>query len=557
MRTVLGRCLLGAFALLLFIASGAGVPARQPSAYATDVVEVMNADSREEPLGPRLDETDAVIEEASESAPARSGAFEPLTINASWEPTRLHVSEYGVPTDREGMLEYLAEAYAQPDAQLTLAEAIDMALANNHDLNRKRFAAAAAFQEVKVNWAALRPQLDLQARMFYQQTNQPPVTLGPSDGEEEPLELSFTTEGELISFLALSLTQRIYDFGLTSSEVDLASARHAIQAYTVDMAEQQLVYDVIVAYYNFNLALGQAKIRSDELALAQEFLRQTQIQYEVGTVPRLDVIRAEARVEQARSGFISAQGMLGDAVAAFFSLLGAGDQRYVPAVLTSHLLEMGDPPPPADSVVENALNCRPEIELQYAALFAGKAEKSLANNRPILEAYVNARYQEPVSSFQGTDSYEYGLQVNWPLYTGGKDVRERKQRELELLALSEGVLDLEAKVELDATMAWNRAVAGRSAVGAALKNLELSAEALHAAAVGYGAGVTPYLDFEDALDQNVAAALQYLFALAEVKMGQANLVRAQGFPDGYPGDARPGAPKTPSVYGILGLDEEP
>ena len=40
--------------------------------------------------------------------------------------------------------------------------------------------------------------------------------------------------------LALSLTQRIYDFGLTTDLIDIAEATHAIEKYTVDMSEQQL-----------------------------------------------------------------------------------------------------------------------------------------------------------------------------------------------------------------------------------------------------------------------------------------------------------------------------
>ena len=98
--------------------------------------------------------------------------------------------------------------------------------------------------------------------------------------------------------------------------------------------------------------------------------------------------------------------------------------------------------------------------------------------------------------------------------------------------------DLEAKVELDATTAWNRLYAARASTDAAQKTLELSSEGLRAASVGYAAGVTPYLDFADAMDKNVAAAIGYLISLVEVKLAQVNLERAEGFPSGYPGDPR-------------------
>ena len=55
-----------------------------------------------------------------------------------------------------------------------------------------------------------------------------------------------------------------------------------------------------------------------------------------------------------------------------------------------------------------------------------------------------------------------------------------------------------------------------------------------------------------ALDQNVAAALVYLFALAEVKKSELNLLRSQGFPGGYPGDPRAISPPASSMLGVLG-----
>jgi outer membrane protein TolC len=215
------------------------------------------------------------------------------------------------------------------------------------------------------------------------------------------------------------------------------------------------------------------------------------------------------------------------------------DRRYVPAIITADLIELGNEPQPVAAVTDTAINTRPEVELQYTTLLAGQAKVDLAKNRPILQGYGNAQFQAPAVT-GGNANAEYGVQLLWNVYTGGKDRLERKQAETELKSLSEGVLDLEAKIELDATTSWNRAFAARASVASAKKTLDLSSEALRAASVGYGAGVTPYIDFQNALDNNVAAALGYLMSLVEVKLSQVNLERAEGFPAGYPGDSRAG-----------------
>jgi len=468
----------------------------------------------------------------------------PIDIGENWRA--FEVEKFELPTDHAALIKYLSQGYVPAEAELTLDEAIALALEHNHDLNSKRLQAMAACEGVHINWANLRPQVSLLGKAYWQRSNASATTFSIPLPDGTTKEVSFGgTEDSMISSLAISLTQRIYDFGQTKLQTDASLAQHAIRRYTVDMAEQKLVNDVTTAYYDFNLALGAVRIRRDEAALAGEFLRQARIQYDVGTVPRLDVVRAEARVAQADEALISARSTLGDASAMFFSLLGVEDERRIPAVLTAELIDPGAEPPDVQEAVDSALDYRPEVELQYATLLAGQTKVDLARNRPTIEAYANALYQEPATQ-GGTDNYEYGVQLRWNVYNGGKDRVERRQAQLEAKALVEGIHDLESKIELDATTSWDRLTAAREGVSAAKKNLELSGEGLRAAAIGYGAGVTPYIDFENALDQNVAAALGYLFSLVEVKLAQTNLQRAEGFPLGYPGDPRPARDKEPS-----------
>jgi len=536
-----------------------------PPASAADSVEIAGASATDTSAGDEstgaterdrefytpitITEADAA-DTADETAGAAAGADEP----APWEHFSITVGDLSMPTELDEMITHLAVGYVQPHPELTLEDALRLALTHNHNLNSARLTAAAACQGISVQWTDLLPQVSMQAKGFFQASNAATQSfeLPGDNGNSQTIDLTIGAE-QFQRQLALNLTQRIYDFGLTNDLIDVAESQHAIQKYTVDMTEQQLVSDVISAYFQFNLALGQARVRDDELKLAHELLRQAKIQYEVGVVPRLDVIRAESRVEQARSAYIAAQSQVGDSGAYFFSLLGVEDDRYVPGLITAPLAQVGPPPPAVDAAIEFSLDNRPELELQYAVLETGEASKSLARNRPVLEAYANALYQKPTSFGRGTDSYEYGLQLMWNIYSGGSQKAKVKQEELKLKSIAEGILNLEAQLELDATTAWNRVVAARSSADAARKTLELTAEAHRAAAVGYSAGVTPYIDYLDALDQNVAAAIGYLTALAEVKLAQVNLARAMGFPYGYPGDGRALSPGDVDVFTALGL----
>jgi len=255
-------------------------------AYAGDAVEVEGADQDatspgQAPDGLREagqagDDGSVVLVLAPEDRPIVTVIG--VEDGATSEGIGITPDDLAVPTELEEMIAYLAEGYVQPDAELDIEGALAIALCQNHDLNSKRLAAAAACQGVKVQWTQLRPQLGIQAKGFWQETDTSNVPMEIPVPGQDPIVIDFaaTNEGEFQQTLALGLTQRIYDFGLTTDLIDIAEATHAIEKYTVDMAEQQLVHDVIAAYYKYNLALGQARIRDDELALASEMHRQTQ-----------------------------------------------------------------------------------------------------------------------------------------------------------------------------------------------------------------------------------------------------------------------------------------
>ncbi len=526
-RTLLldgGRCLL--LLTVLCVLSGGAASADD----AVDVQSTPAVDASVVETAGTLQQTESVYQpEAVLLASADAGGeqpalLQPLDTDMDMRP-RFDDALPSMPSGHDDLIRYIIEGYDNPDQALSLDEAIQLALAHNHSLNSQRLKAAAATKDKQIVWADLKPQLGLQARAFQQWTFDRKTTALPAGGST-----SADVTGDPTVSVALELTKRIYDWGLSAHLVDAAEARHAIQYYSTGIAEDELIYNVISAYYSYNLALGQLRVRRDEMDLSLEFLRIAEIQFEVGTVPRLDVIRAEARVEQARDSLIQAQANLGDAAAVFFSLLGAEDQRYVPAVITPELVDLGPEPAELQSVIDRAIEGRPEVELQYQTLFAGEVSRELARNRPLLDAYAQGQFQAPHTQQSGYQSYELGLQLVWQISNGGKDKIQREQAELNLRSIEESIHDLEARIELDATTAWNGAVANRGSAEAARKNLELTAEALRAANVGYRAGVTPYIEFEAALNANIAAAIGYLTALVNVQLAQANLERAQGFP---------------------------
>jgi len=422
---------------------------------------------------------------------------------------------------------------------ISLDDAIKYALENNHNLASSRISVAAAIKGAEVAWRDRLPKINLEASGSWQANNFHSYSTQVADGND------------LHRFLGFSLTQPLYDFGYRNNLIDVEKARVSVEQQAVYIAEQQLVAEVINAYYIYNLKLGELQIRQNELLFAQELHRQSLIQYEAGTVPHLDIIRALAKVEDALANCIDAEAALVNAAAHFRSLLGA-DKRFTPEPLSAPLIDIGPEPVDLDEAIGIALANRPELRMQRGIIMKGELAGSLKLNRPVIDAEFGAQYSVPASS-GGTDNYQYGIRLRWPVYSGGKDRAAKKQAELEVQSLKQDIIDLETQIELEVTTAWNRLIAARSRTESTARHLELATEAHRAAMVGYASGVTSYTDYINAIDSRVAAAINHVTSLINVKLAQSELTRATAFSNGYPDDSRQDSNPAVSVLDVLGL----
>ena len=99
-------------------------------------------------VGPAADQATAdtadgvVIESRAVLAPEEDGSI--ALSDSTGTPLTITVENLSLPTDIQDLIDYLSEGYLQPVTELTLEQAIAVALEHNHDLNSKRLSAAAA-----------------------------------------------------------------------------------------------------------------------------------------------------------------------------------------------------------------------------------------------------------------------------------------------------------------------------------------------------------------------------------------------------------------------------
>ena len=320
----------------------------------------------------------------------------------------------------------------------------------------------------------------------------------------------------------------------TANDATIAQARKIVEAARADLnsAEQDLILRLAQAYFDVLAAQDTLETtRANKAAIAEQ-LASAKRSFEVGTATITDTREAQARADLASAQEIAAENDLRTKRIALDQLVGrvnvTPNPPSVPVVLPT--------PAPANpqAWVDSALTEHPAIRRAHSALDVARLETEVARAgaRPTFDAVGQiggSRNTGRVVNLPGSQTLaSIGVQMNWPLYTGGAI----SSRVKETLALEE-----KARSDLDATqraVAQNTRVAyyGLESGAAQVRALEAAESstklALEATQLGYKVGVRVNLDVLNAQNQLFQTQRDLARARYDVLVGDLRLRQAAG-----------------------------
>ncbi len=387
--------------------------------------------------------------------------------------------------------------------RLTRRQAVAMALLTNPTIDVAREQTA----QVKAQrWEGMAiPDLALSAAY-----DSMPSLTGFSPTVSKPVSLGLT-----IPFPdKLRLADRVGLANVAASQQNLTLVQQGIAAATSE------AYDAVLVMRMHRRDFTEA----DSLATA--FLQRTEARFNAGTVPRLDVIKAQVDLASARNDLIGNSRDVANAEAALNRLIGR--PLGTPLVLGDSL-DVPPPLPDLDAVEQTAQRKRPEILSLQAQIRAAQATSRLVREQAFLpDLFVGASRDASVAD---PTWYTVGISMPIPIlfwqHTKG-DFAETQHRELELAAT---LRDTRAAVGQDVRNAWATAdAAQRQAVFIRDQLLPSAREGYRAASAAYSAGGLSALDVLDARRSLLDAESQYADALAAANSARSDLERAAGVP---------------------------
>jgi outer membrane protein, heavy metal efflux system len=312
----------------------------------------------------------------------------------------------------------------------------------------------------------------------------------------------------------LRLAERIGSANVRSSQQQLALVQQGIASAT-----SQAYDGVLVAQLH-----RRDFIEAD--SLAQVFLQRTEARFNAGTVPKLDVIKAQVDLASSRNDLIANARDVTNAQAALNRLIG---RSLGAPLLLADSLTVPPPLPDLDAVLQKALRVRPEIVSLEAQERAAQANSRLVREQAFLpDLFVGASRDASVSD---PTWYTVGISMPIPIFFwqhAKGDFAETQHRQLELAAT---LRDTRAAVGQDVRNAFATAdAAQRQAVFIRDQLLPSARDAYRVASVSYSLGGLSALDVLDARRSLLDAESQYADALAAANSARSDLERAAGVP---------------------------
>jgi len=407
-----------------------------------------------------------------------------------------------------------------PGRPLSLAQALAAASRRNVQLNSLRLEVDRAEVQLSKAWSLLFPTA--QGSLQYMRADHPDeVEMGstfPGAGS-----LVMRRQDDLSGTISVNLplvrAQSWYAISLGRKGADLARLN-------VEEARQQLLLSAAQSYHVALVSKALVQLREEQVRSAAHHLLVATRKHAAGSGLRLDVVRAETDLAQARQELLSARLSLDTARDALGVLTGVGGLPMPQ--------EVAETPAPRLDEDQLLLTSRQRLDLQIGRANLELARRQLRSSWSALLPTLAAGWQ---ASFQITDPSDFGdqdktrwsamLNLSVPLLdiVSYHDIKLKK---VELRQTELRLRDAEQNVGKAVRQARRDYLGAVSSVRIARRQVELAAEGLGLSRTAYQAGAGSSLEVTDARRTAASAETSLATKQLEARIAHLALLRATG-----------------------------
>jgi len=331
------------------------------------------------------------------------------------------------------------------------------------------------------------------------------------------------------------LTENLPAQGKRELKYLIASGDVEIQTLLTEAKKREVVGMVHQAFYRLLRSYDQIRIHHDEVALAQQAIDATRIQYTAGKIPQKDVLQAGVAYSRLAGHLIMFEREADSTRALLNTLMGRPPDQPLEIQGEYGIV---DQLPSQEELQNLAARNRPELLALEAMQKQGAHKVQLAKKGMSPDYAISAGYMLMPTGAANRSGWLAEFSMTLPWLNRGKHDSEVRQAQ-------EEAASIQAEYEKQRTAIARDIRDARIRAESALKIVELYRDTLRpdiqnvagAATVAYQTNQAGLLSVLDAQSMSIDAEYALFDALSEYEQGLADLERAIGGP--LPGERRP------------------
>src|SRR5579864_419374 len=412
------------------------------------------------------------------------------------------------------------QAQQKPAVQLTLRDAVALALKQNPQVQIGVLQAAEAKQDQNIARADLLPQAQLNVSDAVVRANIETALGSKIPGFPEHL-------GPFQIFNAgPSANVPVLDFAAWSRlhvARENTSAAHAGEQFI----REDIVLQTVSQYLGALRAAAQVKAAQTRIDLAQALYNQAADLQKNGAGTGIDTLRANVELQNEKQVLIAAQTQFDVALYGLARLLSIDPRQSIQ--LSDAMSFFETPEFAVEGSIDRAYQVRPEMLQIDARLRAAQATRHAAIDErlPSIRGTGSWDYQG-ISISTGIPVYQYQVGAVVPIFTGGRIRAETAKADLEIKKVEQQRDDLRNQIALEVKTATAQLDSARHQVEVANLGIQLAQEEVTQARDRFAAGAANNIEVVQAQDALSRASDNQIAALYQFNQARADLARAIG-----------------------------
>lgn len=317
----------------------------------------------------------------------------------------------------------------------------------------------------------------------------------------------------------------LYDFGRTGASVDRADAIAAVSRENAATTREEVAFVATVAFYNVLRAEKTLEFQRENLRRQEALHRQASAFHEAGVRAKIDVVRAEANLYDARAQLSQAENGL--RVARITLLQRIGVDGPAGFRLSGALPELSLPGTLQDWIAEAERN-RPElralVEKERAATESLRLAR--AGYLPFLVGTAGYGYGAEEAPLQ--QNYGLSVTLTYPLFSGFQTREQAREASATISSVRYEFIETKRRVRLQVEVAAFDVQEAQERLLARKKQRDASGENLRLATARYEVGAGDIIEMTDAQAQMVRSETDTINTTFDFAVSHASLLRAMG-----------------------------